>query len=72
MEGAQDHQLDGAPQVALHGHGAAQGLHGVVIGAAHKWLAVDGHELIVYAQAAILQREDKGWRGRKGTKKGER
>ena len=33
---SQNHQLDGPSQVALHGHGTPQGLHGVMVGATNK------------------------------------
>lgn len=55
LHSSQNHQLDGSSQVTLHGHGASQGVHGIMVGAAEKGFAVDGHQLIVHAQTTILE-----------------
>lgn len=54
---SEHHQLDGSSQVPLLRHGAAQRLHGHVIGAAQQRLAVHRHQLIVDSQSPVLMEE---------------
>lgn len=59
LQPAEHHQLDPATNVALHGHGAPKGFHGLVVGLAQQRLPVHCHQLIVHSQATVLQAKNK-------------
>lgn len=59
LQPAEHNQLDPAPNVALHGHGAPEGFHGLVVRLAQERLPVHCHQLVVDSQATILQAKNK-------------
>lgn len=50
-------QLDRPTLVALRGHGLAQRFHGVLVGLPQQRLPVDGDQLVVDAETAVLRRK---------------
>ena len=55
-------ELDHPPLVALHGHGGAEVLHGLLVGHVQQRLAVDGDQLVVDAKASVLRGPEGGVR----------
>lgn len=54
LHNPKNNQLDGSSGVPLLGHGAAERLHGLVVGASQQRLAVYRNQLVVDAQTSVL------------------
>lgn len=54
LHNPENNQLDGSSGVPLLGHGAAERLHGLVVGASQQRLAVNRNQLVVDAQTSVL------------------
>lgn len=54
LHNPENNQLDGSSGVPLLGHGAAERLHGLVVGASQQRLAVHRNQLVVDAQTSVL------------------